>query len=188
MRWIKRLLPALLWGVPLLLLLPSGELLLLASAILLHEAGHLLALSALGEPAPALSAVAAGLTLSLKRQLSYWREATVALAGPLANLLLGLPLLLFDGIGDSGRLVGAVHVLTAAMNLFPLRASDGGRALRAVASCLFPLRAAEAICNTVAVSTLTILLLFALFLLHSAGGGGALILLVGLLSRATAER
>ena len=188
MKWSKRLLPALVWGVPLLLLLPPGELLLLASAVLLHEAGHLLAFAALGEPAPTLSAVAAGLTLRAKRPLPYGREAIIALAGPLANLALALPLLLLAGVGEIGRQVGAVQLLCALLNLLPLSASDGGRALLALLSLLLPLRVAEVLGRAAAAVTLTLLLLLALFLLHSPGGGGALFLLAGLLSRATAGR
>ena len=174
--------------MPLLLLLPPGELLLLSSAVVLHEAGHLFAFAVLGEPTPALSAVAAGLTLRARRPLSYGREAVVCLAGPLANLLLSLPLLLCPGIGAAGKLTGAVHLLTAAANLLPLRASDGGRAVRALLSSVLPLGAVEAIAGALALTTVAVILLFSLFLLHSAGGGGGLILLVGLLSRATAER
>lgn len=188
MRWGKRFLPALIWGVPLLLLLPPGELLLLGSAVILHEAGHLLGFAVLGEPPPSLFAVAAGLTLRARRPLAYGREAVICLAGPLANLLLALPLLLSPGVGANGKLTGAVHLMTAVTNLVPLGASDGGRALRALLSCLLPLGAVDAITGGVALLSGAVILLFSLFLLHSNGGSGGVILLVWLLVRATAER
>ena len=179
----RRLLVALVWGVPLILFSSPFELLALLSAVLLHEGGHLLAFYLLGEPAPRPSAVLAGLTLSPLRPLPYRHELSIAAAGPLSNLLFALPLLLF-GSGKGILLLGWVHLLTALVNLLPLKGSDGGRVLFSLLALLLPLRIAEAISSLLSLSVFFLLLFFFLFLLLFEGGGGVLLLLFTLLSRA----
>ena len=179
----RRLWPALAWGVPLLLLLHPAEWLLLLSAVLLHEGGHLLGFFLMGEPPPALSAVVAGLTLSPARPLSYKSEAIVSLLGPLANLAVGLPLLVF-GRSEGALTLGVVQLMTALCNLLPLPGCDGARALHSSLSLLLPLRLADAILSLLAGITLFGLLFALLFLLEGEGGGGVLLLLLALLSRA----
>ena len=179
----RRLWPALAWGIPLLLLLQPTEWLLLLSAVLSHEGGHLFGFWLMGEPHPTLSAVAAGLTLSPRRQLSYKSEAVIALLGPLANLAVGLPLLLF-GKGEGALTLGLVQLMTALCNLLPFSGCDGGRALLAALSLLLPPRVADGILSVLSGTALFFLLFALLFLLNSEGGGGVLLLLAMLLTRA----
>ena len=180
MRVYKRLLPALLWALPLLAFSTPAELLMLASAILLHEGGHLFGFFLTKEPCPTLSAVAAGLSLNPARPISYKREIVILLAGPLANLMLALPLL-FCGRATT---VATVHLFSALCNLFPLRTNDGGRAIADLLGLLLPPDTAARAAALLSLIALLSLLLLLLFLLLSPGGGGVILLLIALLSRA----
>lgn len=174
----------LVWGVPLLLFAGPLELLMLASAILLHEGGHLFAFSLLGEPPPGLSAVALGLTLDPRRPLPYRREAVIALCGPLFNLLAALPLLLVHDLPPPLRALGAIHLFSALSNLVPLKGTDGDLLLFDLSALLCPLAVADRIRVIARLSASVLLLFFALRLLLFPGGGAALFLLASLLFRA----
>ncbi len=177
-------LPMLVWGVPLLLFAGPCELLMLASAIALHEGGHLFAFALLGEPPPRLSAVALGLTLDPRRPPGYGREAAIALCGPLFNLLLAFPLLFCEATGPALRALGAVHLFSALANLIPLKGTDGDLFLFDMSALLLPLPVAEAIRRGARLTSTLLLLFFALRLLLFPGGGAALLLLSSLLYRA----
>lgn len=180
----KHLAPALVWLLPLLFFATPAELLMLASATLLHEGGHLFAFAALGHPLPHPRAVLLGLTLTPRTPLSYRHEAIVAAAGPLANLALALPLLtLLDGEGTAA--LGTVHLFCALSNLLPLGGSDGGRICTAILHLLFPVRTAGAVSAALGRLTLVFLLFFLLYLLLRPGGGSVLLLLICLLGRAS---
>lgn len=183
----KRLLPALLWALPLLLFSSPAELLMLASAVLLHEGGHLLGFFLLREPCPSLSAVAAGLLLDPKRPIGYRREILILLLGPLCNLLLAIPLLLSGAAGGATTLA-AVHLFSALCNLFPLRQNDGGRALYDTVALFSSPDTAESVSSLISLIFLLLLTLLFLFFLLSPGGSGVILLLIALLSRACAPR
>ena len=158
---------------------------MLASAMLLHEGGHLLGFFLTKEPCPTLSAVAAGLLLDPRRPISYKRELVILLLGPLANLLLAVPLLLLSR--NSGALtLAAVHLFSALCNLFPLRGNDGGRALLDILSLLLLPDTAERIASAVFLLSFFLLVFIFLFFLLSEGGWGVILLLVALLARACA--
>lgn len=174
---------ALVWAIPLLLLASPAELLMLASAVLLHEGGHLFGFYATGEPCPRLAAVPMGLSLLPRRPLPYRHELLIAAAGPLANLLAAL--LLFSLRSSVALLPGIVHAMTAAANLIPLGQNDGARALFSLLAILFPLKAAEGAAHIIGAVSFFLLLFSMLFLLLHQGGGGILLLLITLLLRAT---
>ena len=180
--WTVRSKRALLALAPaVLLLLPPAELLMLTSSVLLHEGGHLLAFWATGEPPPSLGATLGGLTFAPRRPLSYRQEIAIALAGPLANLSLALPLLSVGGVAAA---VGCVHLLTGLLNLLPLGRSDGARALSDLLFLLLPPDTAERLARGVSHATFFLLLFPLLYLLLYEGGGNILLLLLSLLARA----
>ena len=181
----KRLLPALLWALPLLLFSTPAELLMLASAVLLHEGGHLVGFFLMREPCPSLSAVAAGLLLSPTRPIAYRREIPILLLGPLFNLALAIPLLLFCRTAG-GVTLAAVHLFSALCNLLPLRRNDGGRALYDALALFTDPDTAERISALTSSVFLILLILLFLFFLLSPGGGGVILLLIALLSHACA--
>ena len=104
----------------------------------------------------------------------------ILLSGPLANLLLALPLL-YCG---RATMVAAVHLFSALCNLFPLRTNDGGRAMADLCGLFLPPGTAERTASLISLTALFLLLLLLLFLLLSPGGGGVILLLVTLLARA----
>lgn len=158
---------------------------MLASAVLWHEGGHLLGFFLTGEPRPALSAVAAGLLLDPARPIAYRRELVILLLGPLANLLVAVPLLILAR--SAGMLtLGALHLFSALCNIFPLRQNDGGRALYDAVALLFTPDTAERTAALASAAALLFAVLLFSFFLLSPGGGGVVLLLVAMLARAAA--
>lgn len=188
MNKLLALLPALAWGLPLLWLLPPTEVMMLASAVLLHEGGHLFGFCLLGEPMPQPLAVLAGLTLTPRVPLSYRRELLIALLGPLANLAVAIPLLTVGGATSPTAMLGAVHLFTALSNLLPLPGTDGDRALFDLLALSLPLGAAEGVRHGVRLFAFLFLLFLGLWLLLSPGGGAAILLLSMLILRAIPPR
>ena len=120
-----------------LLLAASVRFLLwVAVAVAVHEAGHILAIRALGGRIESLRLTGVGAVLRTRRAglCSYREECLVALAGPLASLLLAL------GAGTWARVFGGAdaYLLTGislaqgVFNLLPAGPLDGGRVLRRV--------------------------------------------------------
>ena len=119
-----------------LLLAASVRFLLwVAVAVAVHEAGHILAIRALGGRIESLRLTGVGAVLRTRRAglCSYREECLVALAGPLASLLLAL------GAGTWARVFGGAdaYLLTGislalgVFNLLPAGPLDGGRVLLA---------------------------------------------------------
>lgn len=95
-------------------------------AVCIHEVGHLLAARCVGVRLDRLRPTATGLRLLPSRGgfPSYRAEATVALGGPLANLLSAPLLALLCPVA-----LAHVSLYLAILNLLPIRSFDGGRAL-----------------------------------------------------------
>ena len=162
-------LPALLLLFYLFCSEPPAVLFLFASALAVHEWGHLCAFSLLGHPAPQLRIDGAGLRLCTSLPLLPREEGIVAAAGPLFNLffaLLGLRL----GKSPFFLLFCVVHLLFAFGNLFPFGGCDGERLLRLL---LFPLPSTvrEGILSFLSATFLASLFFFSLFLYYLTGNG-----------------
>ena len=94
------------------------------AAAFLHEAGHWLALKALGGRVLGLRIGILGAVMEADcSRLSYGRELAVVLAGPTANLVCAWLLTAFAGGMEAA--VGA-HLVLGAFNLLPVRPLDGG--------------------------------------------------------------
>ena len=109
--WLDEGVGLLLWG-------------LLACAV--HELGHVAAALALGGRTErmSLTVVGAELSFSYRTPLSYGQDSLVALAGPMANLLLGGLFFALDW-----RLPAVMSLGIGAFNLLPILPLDGGRVL-----------------------------------------------------------
>lgn len=102
---------------------------LLAAAM--HEAGHLIAVYALGGRVSRLRLSAVGAELRLEGLASYRGEILCALAGPAVNLLSAVI------AARAGRAEFAgIHLALGVFNLLPVSALDGGRCVLAVAGLL----------------------------------------------------
>lgn len=153
---------------------PVGYALFLFAAVFVHEAGHLFAFLALGEPTPLFSGRAGGLLLSPRGGvLSYGRELVIAAAGPFFNILTALALLpaLHGAWGEASFCFFALNLLSALFNLLPITGFDGGRVLFCLASLLLPSRPARGICDGCSLIFLLLFYFSALFLFLFGRGG-----------------
>lgn len=118
-----------------------------ALACVLHECGHWAAIVLLGGRVSflRLTAVGAEMELDPRRSLTYGREAAAALAGPAVNLLLA-----WLAARAGWYLFAGMNLCLGLLNLLPIRALDGGRALFCVLAA-WRLSAARAVTQTASV-------------------------------------
>lgn len=132
---------------------------LLAAAF--HELAHILAARLLGVRLSSLRLDIFGAALMMSGEAtSYKKEAAVALAGPLSNILLFILLRPFSAFGNEyiSMLMGA-SLFLGLLNLLPIKDLDGGR----VAFCAF----ASLFSLSTATAALNILSFFSIFALWS---------------------
>lgn len=104
---------------------PYIAILTVLSAII-HEAGHITALSALGGGLSLPRFVLSGFRIRAARPLSYRDELYVLIAGPLSNILSFLFFYLLSLIfGMYFRIFAIINLLTALSNLIPVEGYDG---------------------------------------------------------------
>jgi hypothetical protein len=114
----------------------DGWAIAVAAAVVVHEAGQLAALRALGSRSPA----ELGLHSARARTASLlpWQGALAALAGPALNALVGLVVLAFCDRADDPAFASVVErfgvagLTLAAVEVAPVLPLDGGVALRAL--------------------------------------------------------
>ncbi len=155
---------------PILLLLWKSspkEILIFLSAVLFHEAGHLLALYTFGYKAKKFSFSLSGAAITSDSSfIPYRKEILIYLAGPLGNavgMLIAFFLLRID-FTKEGMLLFFCNLLLFLFNLLPIRGLDGERALSAYLSLFFEMDRCERYCNTVSNISLTLLFFFSLYL------------------------
>ena len=142
---------------------PSYRAVLLLLSLTVHEAGHCVAFALLGFGAPRLLPAPGGFRLFSAAPLSYREERTVALAGPAADLIPGM-LLLICGSGDPYFAeAGWIFIGTGLSNLIPIADHDGGRVL----FCLLAPSLGSARAGKIAGAASTISLLLSLTLSFS---------------------
>ena len=106
-------------------------LVMVLGAAAIHELGHWLVLRHWGVQTASLRLTIFGAEMvSVSAELSYGKELSAVLAGPLANLLWGL---LLAGLGGPWVVPAGANLVLCVFNLLPVRPLDGGRALAAAA-------------------------------------------------------
>lgn len=138
------------WRVSFVFLLAMAVFLLLDSggfavaflgAAVLHEAGHLAAMSILGAPVRLVELRASGMGIVRGGKLGYGQELVILAAGAATNLVAAL-ILLLEGSSGSQHF-SAANAAVAIFQLLPLGGLDGGsilellmvRLLGAVSGC-----------------------------------------------------
>jgi Zn-dependent protease len=106
-------------------------LLLLALVILLHEAGHWLAMRVFGyrDLRVLFIPLVGGAASGRKSSAPGWQQAVVSLAGPVPGIALGLALLLL-AVGERSSVLSTIAVTFIGingLNLLPVLPLDGGR-------------------------------------------------------------
>lgn len=120
--------------------------LLTLAAILIHEAGHLLAARLLHKRPSGAIADTVGIRLLFRgAPLSYGKEIFLCAAGPAANLL--SLLLALPAKGNSGRFFLSVSAALAILNLLPIEGFDGGRILQNTLSLFLPPALTDRLCD-----------------------------------------
>ncbi len=127
----------------------TGAVFRIFSAIVIHEAGHLICMLAFGESPQSVEIKSFGVRIKRCEGviLSYGREVAVYLAGPAVNLTAAAVLYLFgdDTIGS------AVNLSIAVFNLLPAGRLDGGNVLRVILQKKFGLWKGKKACSIISV-------------------------------------
>jgi len=159
------------WFIALIVLFAAAGLvskvLLVFSAVLLHELAHMLMAGGLGYKVKQLEILPFGAVARVERlaDAGAVSEIMIAAVGPLASLVLAA--LCYAGISGAGpwqellTFYGEVNLVLALFNLLPVLPLDGGRILRAILSRRRDYREATAIVVTISHVISCILLLLA---------------------------
>lgn len=94
---------------------------------IVHEAGHIICLLAMGEKPKSI--VLSFYGIKLERSGAYWgraRETAVYASGPGANFLLALIML---ALGGGAKTAAAISLFVGVFNMIPCRPLDGGNML-----------------------------------------------------------
>lgn len=102
--------------------------------VALHEAGHYLAMRALGyrHTQMLMLPLVGGVAFGEEARPNAWHRAVVSLAGPVPGLLLGLGLVWAAPQEPALALLAWVMVFINALNLLPFQPLDGGHVLEAL--------------------------------------------------------
>lgn len=97
------------------------------AACILHEAGHLAVMSAVGLPVKKICLYGAGIKIVPEKKLiGYARELAVLLGGVMMNFIL-FAAFYFLSDDPNAKLFAAVNLVTGGFNLLPLKGFDGGK-------------------------------------------------------------
>jgi Zn-dependent protease len=102
---------------------------LLLASLLLHEVGHILMAVSLHVPVREFGLSMTGAFIRRAYATRRRDEILIAIAGPLANLCIALPLLFLHRLGAQ---LALANVALCVVNLLPIPASDGLRILKTI--------------------------------------------------------
>ena len=139
---------------------------------LIHEGGHILALIMTGRYAGLPRFVLSGFRISGHRTSSYREELFVLAAGPGANILAALFLLLLSNfLGRYFKIFAAINLLTAASNLIPVRSYDGYKIIKILLSLKSPVPRGEKIMEIISFTLVVIMTFLSLYFIMTVGEG-----------------
>ena len=148
---------------------PPFVLLMMLSAIVFHELGHILLFRLTTQRMPALSLECFGLRLSSSLPLLFYEELLIALAGPSVNFILGV---LFCRVGGSFFFsLGSMQFLFCFFNLLPYESSDGGRVLFILLCRALSSKSAIKVFTFISAGTLAFFYFLSLYLFYLTGEG-----------------
>ena len=144
------------------------SLLVFLSAVVVHEAGHVLCAVLLKRKITEVKIEPFGARISLGEDISYGQEFLIALSGPAASFLLFL-VMRRGSIADVSLFLGLI-------NLLPVATLDGGRATECAVSFFFdPQTAAQVINVCGKLCAIAIWLISVYLVLRYDGGFGLLV-------------
>lgn len=159
------------------------DVLLFLGAVLLHETGHFLCLFLFDRRVQGFTLSLSGAQLvTASPYLSYKKEATVYLAGPLANAMACTVTTFFlrQSFTKSGVLFFSFNFLLGILNLLPIKGLDGGGILYSLLCLYGEEHKARQITDFCHVLTLAGLTLFSIWLVMREKNPSLLILSVSL--------
>ncbi|GHV11130.1 hypothetical protein FACS1894219_01780 [Clostridia bacterium] len=159
--------------------------LIVFASIALHESGHIAAITLMGQRVVTVEVLPFGVTIGTGgSMLSYRADVFVYLAGPAANIAAAFVIYCFiSAVGyDMTAMFALITNLSyAALNLFPVKTLDGGRALRSLSYAILPERAAGSVAAVVSAAALVALSGAAMFVLMVTGYNFTLVFMCGYL-------
>lgn len=164
-------------AVTLLLLIDrSGTAVAAFACCAVHEAGHLLALFCFSAPPEAVVFGPFGMRIDRgDKPLSYTHEAICAFAGPAANFVSALLMLVLSGRFAALARFAPLDAGIGVFNMLPVEPMDGGMALRSLLLLRFDERSAERVLNILTAVLLVPLTVCGVFLLVKSGGNFTLL-------------
>lgn len=119
---------------------PTSYLLIILSAVLCHELGHLILMRCFSVDIASVTLLPLGIDIRPgTRLISYRRQAMISLGGAAVNILLFLIFRL------NSPFLAYTNLLYAVFNLLPIKGLDGGEALFSLLSCI----ADEELCDRI---------------------------------------
>lgn len=153
------------------------ELLLLFTAAVIHELGHVLCAVLLNIPFSGLSFCPCGAVMTFDFSgTTYFRECCVHLSGAGLGILAAVCALLI--FGDAAVYFAGLSVSLAVMNLLPIEGFDGGGALYCLLVPVLPPERAYPVCRAVSIAVTVLLWVAVLWIELRVHASAALILFV----------
>ena len=139
------------------------------AAVVVHELGHIAALSLLGFRIKGIELEPAGLKINYAGSSGVSKEILSALAGPMAGMFFSAILLL---IFKDYKLSADISVIYSLFNLLPIMPLDGGRALKSYLDFTLELDKAEKLGFTVSTVFSMLIAVAGLAMMMAGEGGG----------------
>ncbi len=159
---------------------PSNVLITIFSS-LVHESGHLLMMTAVGNKPQAVSFEITGMNIIRQPdyKISVKNEILIALGGPIANLMcfaISVVSLCFNK-NENILTFGCVNLILMIFNLLPIKQLDGGMALYFILSKKYDNNISSNILKITSVFFIAVIYLWGIYVLVSSGYNISLIII-----------